>query len=118
MKYIKYLDENDFKKKERALSKYFRKQYKYWVFEVLPKLKQSGKIDGVYEIEFEIDELFKKVYGPMKLKFSVYNDIAILEDILPNDILIACFMKDLPVCKGIPYETKKDLLKIKILGDE
>ena len=59
--------------------------------------------------------MFEKVYGKITLKFSVKNDIAILEDITPNDILMACYSKDLPTYKGIPYDSKKDLEKIKIM---
>ena len=49
------------------------------------------------------------MYGTITLKFSVKNDIAIIEDIEPNDILIECYMKNLPIYKGIPYSTQKDL---------
>ena len=112
---IKYYDENLFIKKKRALARYFRKDYKYLMFEVVPKLKCNGKIDGLYEIEFPIDELFKKVYGPMVLKFEVIKDTAIIEDLVPNDILIACYMKDLPTYKGIPYENEINLKKIKMM---
>ena len=50
----------------------------------------------------------------MKLKFSVQNDIAVLEDITPSELLLNCYMKDLPVYKGLPYDTSKDLFKIKL----
>ena len=53
----------------------------------------------------------------MKLKFSVRNDVAILEDITPSEFLLNCYMRDLPVHKGLPYDSKKDLFKIKILGE-
>lgn len=111
---ITYVDENDFIKKQRALEKYFAKCYKYLIYDAIPKLKTSGKKDGVYEVELPSEELFKKVYGPMKLKFSVYNDVAILEDLIPSEYLINCYMRDMPVYKGIPYDTKKDLFKIKL----
>ena len=110
-----YMDENDFRKKKRALARYFKKCHKYLIFEAMPKLKQKGKKDGVYEVELPAPKLFVKVYGKILLKFSVKNDIAILEDITPNDILLACYSKDLPTYKGIPYDTKKDLEKIKIM---
>lgn len=115
MSLIKYYDENLFTKKKRALARYFRKDYKYLMFEVVPKLQCDGKIDGLYEIEFPVEELFKKVYGPMILKFTVRNDVAIIEDIIPNDILIACYMKDLPIYKGIPFENEINLKKIKMM---
>lgn len=116
MSFVTYLDENDFRKKERALKVYFTKCYKYLMFQAIPLLKKENKIDGLYEVELPTEELFKKVYGPMMLKFSVKNDIAILEDITPSDYLLTCFSKNMPVYKGIPYDTKKDLFKIKMLG--
>lgn len=112
---ITYLDENEFIKRKRALAKYFRKAYKYLLFEVIPKLKEPNKKDGLYEIEIPTEELFEKVYGKIMLRFSVRNDIAIIEELTPGDILIACFMKDLPTYKGIPYNTKQDLEKLKIM---
>lgn len=112
---ITYLDENAYKKKEKALRRYFMKCYKYLIFDAIPKLKKGGKKDGMYQVVLPSDELFEKVYGKMILKFSVKNDVTILEDIEPNDILIACFSKDLPTYKGIPYASKKDLTKIKIV---
>lgn len=111
---VTYIDENDFIKKQRALRKYFTKCYKYLVFKAIPKLKEPNKKDGVYEVELPSGDLFKRVYGPMKLKFSVQNDIAVLEDITPSELLLNCYMKDLPVYKGLPYDTKKDLFKIKL----
>ena len=111
---VTYIDENDFIKKQRALRKYFTKCYKYLIFQAIPKLKEPNKKDGVYEVELPSGDLFKRVYGPMKLKFSVQNDIAVLEDITPSELLLNCYMKDLPVYKGLPYDTKKDLFKIKL----
>lgn len=110
-----FLDENDFIKKQRALKRYFKRGYKYLLFKVSPTLKERGKKDGVYEVELPSDELFTRVYGKIKLKFSVRNDIAIIEDITPGDFLIKCYERDLPTYKGIPYLTKDDLKKIKIM---
>ena len=111
---VTYIDENDFIKKQRALRKYFTKCYKYLVFKAIPKLKEPNKKDGIYEVELPSGDLFKRIYGPMKLKFSVQNDIAVLEDITPSELLLNCYMKDLPVYKGLPYDTSKDLFKIKL----
>lgn len=115
MAIITYLDENNFKKKERALRKYFMKNYKYLIFKFYPTLKKGGKQEGHYEIELPVDTLFEKVYGKMKLLFSVYKDTAVLEDILPNEILMAAHRRDLPTYKGVPYSSKKDLKKLKIM---
>ena len=114
MKEIIYLDENLYRKKKKALARYFRRNYKYLSMKVIPTLGKEGKKDGIYEIYLPTEELFEKVYGKIYLHFSVKNDVAIIEDILPNDILISCYEKDLPTYKGIPYETIKDLKKIKI----
>lgn len=115
MKAITYLDENLYRKKKKALARYFRRNYKYLSMKVIPALGKEGKKDGIYEIYLPTEELFEKVYGKIYLHFSVKNDVAIIEDILPNDILISCYEKDLPTYKGIPYETIKDLKKIKIV---
>lgn len=115
MSLVKILDYNLYKKKEKALKRYFMKSYKYLTRYVIPTLNKEHKIDGIYEIELPIDELFNKVYGKLLLKFSVKNDIAVLEDIVPNDILIYCYERDLPTYKGIPYVTSKDLDKLKIM---
>jgi hypothetical protein len=115
MAIITYLDENEFKKKERALRKYFMKNCKYLFFDFYPALKRDGKKEGHYEVELPVDTLFEKVYGKMKLLFSVYKDTAVLEDILPNDILTAAHRRDLPTYKGVPYATDVDFKKLKIM---
>ena len=115
MAFVSFLDMNGYKKKERALRRYFKKAHKYLIFEAIPKLKNDGKIDGLYEVELPTDDIFEKVYGKMLLKFTVKNDTAIIEDIVPNDILIACYEKSMPIYKGIPYDSQKDLEKIKIV---
>lgn len=115
MALIRILDENLYIKKTRALRRYFKKVYKSLIFEILPKLMLDGKKDGIYEVALPTDELFEKVYGEIILKFSVKDDNVIIEDILPNDILIACYSKTLPTYKGIPYDTEKDLAKLKIM---
>lgn len=114
MGFVTYLDYNLYRKLEKGLSRYFRRAYKYLIFEAITKLKLPNKIDGIYEVELPTDELFEKVYGKMLLKFSVKNDIAIIEDIQPREFLLKCFQRDLPVYNGVPYDTKKDLFKIKM----
>lgn len=114
MNILTYLDENEYRKKERALRRYFMKTYKYLIFKFYPTLKKKGKKDGVYKVALPTEKLFEKVYGPIELHFSVRKEIVILENILPDELLISCFMKDLPTYKGVPYRNKKDLTKIKI----
>lgn len=114
MAIITYLDQNEFNKKHRALRRYFMRSYKYIIFKLIPTLQKEHKRDGHYEVEIPCDKLFKQVYGPMKVLFTVRNDIAVLEDIVPSEILMKCFERNVPIYKGIPYVTKKDLEKIKI----
>ena len=116
-KIIVYIDENEFKKKERALRKYLVSAYKYWIFDVVPKLQKENKIDGKYEIELPVSNLFKKVYGELKILFTVKNDVVILEDIQPTEILTAMFRKELPTYKGIPYRDAKDKFKIELMKE-
>lgn len=113
--FISYYDENLFTRRRRALSRYFKKCHKYLVFDVFPKLMTSGKKEGHYSLELPTNELFEKVYGKATLKFTVKNDVAVMETIEPEDILDACYVVDLPVYKGIPYRDKKDLKKIKMV---
>lgn len=114
---ITYIDENEFKKRERVLKKYLMRAYKYWIFEAIPKLQKENKIDGKYELELPASELFKKVYGEVKVLFSVKDDVVILEDILPRDILTDMHRKELPAYKGIPYRDEKDKFKIELMKE-
>lgn len=109
---IIYLDENEFKKKMRAVKRYSTNAYKYWLFDVIPKLKIEGKKDGKYELQLPVNEIFQKVYGEVKILLSVQNDVVILEDITPSDMLMEMHNKDLPTYKGVPYRNNKDKFKI------
>ena len=91
--------------------------YKYWHFEALPILKKDNKKDGVYELELPVNELFKKVYGDVKVLFSVKNGVVVLENITPSEMLIDMFMGDLPTYKGIPYRDSKDKFKIDLMKE-
>lgn len=107
-------EENTYRKREKALKRYFQRAYKYLIFKVLPTLKEKNKIDGYYELELPSSELFKIVYGRLYLRFYVKDDNAYFEDIFPSELLVSCYEKDLPIYKGVPYETTKDFKKIKI----
>lgn len=114
---ITYIDENEFKKKLRAIRKYFMGAYKYWIFEAIPKLQKENKLDGQYELELPVSEIFKKVYGKVIVLFLVKNDVVILEDIKPNDILTDMHRKELPAYKGVPYRNKRDKFKIELMKE-
>ena len=116
-KCITYLDEVDYKKKERAIRKYFWKTYDYLMEEVIPILQKENKKDGKYKLELPVPNLFKKVYGEVDLLFSVKNDMVILEDITPNELLLEMYNRFLPVHKGIPYRNERDKFKIELLKE-
>lgn len=114
---ITYLNENEFKKRERAIKKYLMGAYKYWIFEVIPKLQKENKIDGKYELELPVDKLFKKVYGKVKVLFTVKDDVVILENIEPSEMLLDMHKRDLPSYKGVPYRNEKDKFKIELMKE-
>ena len=116
-KLITFTNENEFKKLERAVKKYFMGAYKYWIFEAVPKLQQLNKIDGQYELELPVSELFKKVYGNVRVLFTVKDDVVILEGIEPKDILNDMHRKELPTYKGVPYRDERDKFKINLMKE-
>lgn len=115
---ILFRDYIDYKKKKRALEKYLGKSFRYLVLYIVPKLKRPGKEEGLYSINLEADEIFNKVYGNARLIYSVKNDIAIIEDIEPSDILLDGYFQELSTYKGIPYRDEKDLFKIRFIAGE
>ena len=114
---LMFIDENLYIKKKKALARYCRKSYKDLIQNVIPTIIKDGKNDGIYSVDIDTEKLFEKVYGKIRLKFSVVNDMAIIEDIEPNDILIECYMKNLPIYNGVPYSNKKDLFKLKMMEE-
>ena len=110
---ITYLDENDFVKKKRVLRTYFTRSYKYLIFNVHNGLLTGKQEDGNYKINLPTDELFELTYGKLQLVYSVIENTAILEDILPTELLTDAYRRMLPIYKGIPYRDKKDLFKLK-----
>lgn len=115
---ILFKDYIDYIKKKRSLDKYLGKSFRYLVVYAIPKLKQPNKKDGLYSIDLQADEVFNKVYGNAKLIYSVKNDIAIIEDIEPSDLLKQGYFQLLDTYKGIPYRDEKDLFKIRLMLGE
>ena len=80
---IEYLNENEFRKKERAIKKYNMLAYKKLIFDFYPSLR-DGKFLGVlvssnefdntykYELKLPTDSMFNKVHGEIVLHYSVY----------------------------------------------
>ena len=115
---ILFRDELEYIKQKRALGRYLKTSYKYLLFTISPILKKPNKSDGTYIVDLKADDIFCKVYGDVKLIYSVKNDIAIIEDIEPKQFLLDGYFQDLEVYKGIPYRDEKDLFKIKLIIGE
>ena len=97
---FEYLDENDFRKKERSVRKYNMLAYKKLTFTYYPELrkgtflgkevKKDEKSKTIsYELQLPTDELFKKVHGPIVVHYTVYTEknIILLTNITQEGIL-------------------------------
>ncbi|MBQ7239863.1 MAG: hypothetical protein IJS56_00315 [Bacilli bacterium] len=111
---LDYINENEFRKLERALKKYNMLAYKKLNFDYYPSLR-SGKFLGelvssdsvnkteTYELKLPSDLLFTQVHGEVKLKYIVYKDqnVVMLETIMPTDILLEGHVAELSTYKGV-----------------
>ena len=128
---LDYLDENNFKKLERSLKKYNMVAYKKLMFDFYPKLR-SGEFVGelvsinkhekteTYDLRLPTDSLFVKVYGEVKLNYTVYkdNNIVMLNNLEPKDILLDGHKSELTAYKGIMISkanAQKEMCKIDLL---
>ena len=129
---IEYLNENEFRKKERALKKYNMLAYKKLMFEHYRDFKE-GEFKGVvvsknsnegitkYELKLPTDPMFAKVYKDIILHYTVYENqhIVMLNNITPDDILTEGHQKELTTYKGVPVSkshAEKDMFKINLLN--
>ena len=131
---FEYLDENDFRKKERSVRKYNMLAYKKLTFTYYPELrkgtflgkeiKSDEKNNTVsYELQLPTDELFKKVHGPIVLHYTVYKEknIILLTNITPEGILDEGHRAELSTYKGVMmYNTnlEKDIFRINLLNKQ
>ena len=111
---LDYINENEYKKLERALKKYNMLAFKKLNFEYYPSLR-SGEFLGelmssdkknnteTYELKLPSDHLFTQVHGEVKLRYIVYKDqnIVMLDTILPTDILLEGHVAELTTYKGV-----------------
>ena len=111
---FEYLDENDFRKKERSVRKYNMLAYKKLTFTYYPELRK-GKFLGKevskndkdktvsYELKLPTDELFAKVHGEIILHYTVYpeKNIILLTNITPEGILDEGHRAELSTYKGV-----------------
>lgn len=129
---IECLNENEFRKKERAIKKYNMLAYKKLLFEFYPAFR-DGNFLGVisshdnkknittYELKLPTDQMFNKVHGDIILHYSVYHKqrIVMLENITPDDILTEGHRKELTTYKGVMVSkthAQKDIFKINLLN--
>ena len=128
---LDYLDENNFKKLERSLKKYNMMAYKKLMFDFYPSLRKGdflGELVSInkheqtenYELQLPTDNLFVKVYGKVKLSYTVYKDqnVVMLTGLEPKDILMDGHKSELTAYKGIMISkanAQKEMFKIDLL---
>ena len=130
--HFEYVNENEFRKKERSVRKYNMLAYKKLTFEYYPKLrdgefigkqvnfsKENNTID--YELKLPADALFSKVHGDIILHYTVYMDshIVLLSNITPDDILSEGHRSELSTYKGVMISktnAEKDMFKVNLLN--
>ena len=127
-----YLDENDFRKKEKFVRKYDMFAYKKLISTYYPVLRKGSFIGKEvskneknktvsYELQLPTDELFKKIHGPIILHYTVCHEIntILLTNITPEDILDEGHRTELSTYKGVMISKtnpEKDLFKINLLN--
>lgn len=129
---LDYINENEFKKLERALKKYNMLAFKKLNFDFYPALR-SGKFVGelvsrnnkekteTYELKLPSDHMFSQVHGDIKLHYIVYKNqnVVMLDTITPSDILLEGHMAELTTYKGVMISkanAEKDMFKIDLLN--
>ena len=111
---LDYINENEFRKLERALKKYNMLAFKKLNFEYYPSLRKgeflgelvstdTKKCTETYELKLPSDHLFTQVHGEVKLRYIVYKDqnVVMLETIEPRDNLLEGHVAELTTYKGV-----------------
>lgn len=129
---LDYVNENEFKKLERALKKYNMIAFKKLNFEYYPSLR-AGKFVGeltesnktnktdTYELKLPSDKLFTQIHGEVKLIYTVHHNegVVMLDTLTPEDILLEGHRSELTTYKGIMISKEnasKDMFKIDLLN--
>ena len=129
---LDYINENEYKKLERALKKYNMLAYKKLNFEYYPALR-SGNFVGelkssdsenkteTYELKLPSDLLFTQVHGEVKVRYIVYKEqnVVMLETIMPTDILLEGHVAELNTYKGVmisKQNSEKDKFMINLFS--
>ena len=126
---LDYINENEFKKLERALKKYNMLAFKKLNFEFYPALRDgnflgekvnSSKTSETYELRLPSDKRFAQIHGEVKLIYTVHikEGVVMLETITPSDILLEGHMSELTTYKGIMISkanAAKEMFKIDLI---
>ena len=128
---FEYLDENDFRKKERSVRKYNMLAYKKLTFTYYPELRKGNFLEQEvkkenknktvsYELQLPTDEKFRIVHGPIVLHYTVYKEknVILLTNITPEGILDEGHRAELSTYKGVMISKtnpEKDMFKINLL---
>lgn len=129
---LDYINENEYRKLERALKKYNMLAFKKLNFEYYPSLR-NGEFIGelvsknqkagtkTYELKLPSDHMFSQVHGDIKLHYIVYEKekVVMLDTITPSDILLEGHMAELTTYKGVMISknnAEKDMFKINLLN--
>lgn len=129
---FEYLDENDFRKKERSVRKYNMLAYKKLTFSYYPELRNGNFLGKEvsrdeksktvsYELKLPTADLFAKVHGEIMLHYTVYLEkhIILLTNITPEEILDEGHRAELSTYKGVMISKahpEKDMFKINLLN--
>ena len=129
---LDYINENEYKKLERALKKYNMLAFKKLNFEYYPALRNgkflgelvsSNKKNGTetYELRLPSDKMFAQVHGEIKVIYTVYKkeETIMLDTITPTEILLEGHRSELKTYKGIMISkanASKDMFKIDLLN--
>ena len=130
--HFEYIDENEFRKKERSVRKYNMLAYKKLTFEYYPSIREGkflGKLTSTsssdntktYELKLPTDNLFAKVHGDLTLHYTVYEDskVILLTNITPESILEEGHRSELGTYKGVlisKTNKEKDMFKVNLLN--
>ena len=129
---FEYLNEAEFKKRERSVKKYNMFAFKKLIFDFYPEMKEGNFLGSLvfedkeknidsYELVLPTDEMFTKVHGEIILHYDVYNDkhIILLKTITPEDLLLEGHKTELGAYKGVMISkenAEKDMFKINLLN--
>ena len=129
---FEYLDENDFRKKERSVRKYNMLAFKKLTFSYYPELRKGNFLGKEvnhndkdktvsYELKLPTDDLFAKVHGEIMLHYTVYTEkgIILLTNITPEGILDEGHRAELSTYKGVMVTNshkEKDMFKINLFN--